>query len=340
MSLDSLKYGYGYNPYSVGTNTDFMSAQYFQGLQNQQQTQPTTSVNFEGRGDADTFNGKGLVLTAAGAGGAAWYAHSKASPFTEGGKFVDDLINAANSNFHDAKRLEIAENLLAAEKAPIFAGEGIRDAQHYDAIKKFAEVGDRTKLTPSQQALVASITDVDAKNIVSRVEPQLNAIKLDDIAKKATEQAREFSLKVTRENIATNNAAKTLVEGLADTATADDIEKLIKENPKSFGITATEEAKIAAEAKTLATGQTKASLLTTIDDELKIFTARETALVDDAGKTLSSYWDDAAKAFKKDTPEAITKGLKNFKWKQAGKWGLIAAGIGLAFNWAFGGNKG
>lgn len=53
---------------------------------------------------------------------------------------------------------------------------------------------------------------------------------------------------------------------------------------------------------------------------------------------MTKYWDDTTKAFKKETPEALTKAFKNFKWNKAAKGGGIAAAAGLVLGLLFGSN--
>ena len=48
------------------------------------------------------------------------------------------------------------------------------------------------------------------------------------------------------------------------------------------------------------------------------------------------YFDTETKTFTKEAPTLFNKALKNFKWKQAGKWGAIAAGALIATDWLFG----
>ncbi len=52
------------------------------------------------------------------------------------------------------------------------------------------------------------------------------------------------------------------------------------------------------------------------------------------------YFDKEAKVFTKEAPSLFNKALKNFKWKQAGKWGAIAAGGLIALDWLSGKFKG
>ncbi len=50
----------------------------------------------------------------------------------------------------------------------------------------------------------------------------------------------------------------------------------------------------------------------------------------------AKYFDTKTKTFTKEAPNLFNKALKNFKWKQAGKWGAITAGALIAINWLFG----
>ena len=56
-------------------------------------------------------------------------------------------------------------------------------------------------------------------------------------------------------------------------------------------------------------------------------------------KNLYANWDKDKKIFggtmEKSLKTACEEGLKNFKWKTAGKWGLVAAGIIAAGTWLF-----
>ena len=56
-----------------------------------------------------------------------------------------------------------------------------------------------------------------------------------------------------------------------------------------------------------------------------------------------NLWDKDKKVFTKgateDITQACTKGLKNFKWKTAGKWGAIVSGADLILGSLFGGGN-
>lgn len=56
----------------------------------------------------------------------------------------------------------------------------------------------------------------------------------------------------------------------------------------------------------------------------------------DKANKYAKYFDAKTKTFTKEAPTLFNKALKNFKWKQAGKWGAITAGTLIAINWLFG----
>ena len=60
-----------------------------------------------------------------------------------------------------------------------------------------------------------------------------------------------------------------------------------------------------------------------------------------AGKigAVSSYIDKTKNVVKESAPQCLQKAFNNFKIKKAGKYGLIAAGVGIAIGWLLGGNK-
>lgn len=53
----------------------------------------------------------------------------------------------------------------------------------------------------------------------------------------------------------------------------------------------------------------------------------------------TTHWDEGAKAFKEGAPKELGEALKNFKWKKAGKAGLIAAGVAIVGKLLFGGKS-
>ena len=53
----------------------------------------------------------------------------------------------------------------------------------------------------------------------------------------------------------------------------------------------------------------------------------------------TTHWDKETKAFKEGAPKELGEALKNFKWKKAGKAGLIAAGVAIVGKLLFGGKS-
>ncbi len=358
----------GLSSYGYGLNDDFMAQQYFKALNNAQAvsqntpaetgadtTQATPGLSFQGGLQADTFqksNNNGLILTTLGTAGAAGAGYYFANPFEKENVFKDRLIKGANTEalakenaaLTDAKILEYA-NAQYKKATKISGGKELSE----DAAKALEKFNKNETLAAAEKKALADAGfkktkkgNFSPKALTTFLENNVQKA-FDKDAKKIVKQINEALAKkdfVKLEEVLSNKkGAKALVEGLEDSAKAADIEKLIKENPTTFGITETEEAKIAKEAKKLAKGKTKATMKTALETQI---TAAENAVKTQRNVlngNLLAQWDKDAKAFKKEAPEAFSKGLKNFKWREAGKWGLIAAGAGLVLNWAFGGNK-
>ena len=83
----------------------------------------------------------------------------------------------------------------------------------------------------------------------------------------------------------------------------------------------------------------KDSFVKSIDNILlKDVGKNSSALVPTKNKygSLTKLFNQEARQFANEAPDFCNKALKNFKWKQAGKWGAIAAGVLLAGNWLLG----
>lgn len=363
MALDSL----GVSNYGYGLNDDFMAQQYFKSLNTQavanqgiaqaapvNTTQNTSGLSFQGGLQTDTFqksNNNGLYLAGLGTLGAAGAGYYFANPFEKENVFKDRLIKGANSeaqlkemgNLVNAKTLEYTQKQYKAAKK-ISGGKELSK----DALKALEKFNNNESLTAVEKKALA---DAGFKTKKGNFSPKALETFLENNVQKALDKDKEKILKEIKETLkkkdfanleevlSNKKGAKALIEGLEDSAKAADIEKLIKENPTRFGITETEEAKIAKEAKKLASGKTKATMKAALEGQI---TAAENAVKNQRNVlngNLLSHWDKDANAFKKEAPEAFSKSLKNFKWREAGKWGLIAAGVGIALNWAFGGDK-
>lgn len=291
----------------------------------------------------------GLKLAAVGgvgAGAGAYFFGDKlgASLTKDGKTFSDDILKAFQGDYVELAKTN-ALNEFATQKNAILTRNGFADAKAYEAIKKYVS-------TPAADrgALAKEITDLvpDAvKNNPTSYEAKLfqtqtaiDNIDVDAIGKQALKDAQAGNLACQQEELANLVKRKSLLEGLPKDANLTQIEEIITKNPKAFGIEKTVEAEIQAEAKTIA--QRYATKTGALAEVTPLVTASENSVKNlrtSLNGQVAAHWDDAAKAFRADAPEALTKAAKNFKWTKAGKYGVIAAGVGLALGWMFGGNK-
>lgn len=166
-----------------------------------------------------------------------------------------------------------------------------------------------------------------------------NPVGKDGLFNKELLIAQNPELAKSFEELSNQNIAKKLLGSLKDGSNADDLTNLIKKNPKAFGITETEESKIADAVKNLINGKDKAGLIKEFENSTTSLKSTIKTMSKNATTELKTFFNEDMKTLTKEAPETIQKALKNVKWKQAGKWGAIALGVGLVLNWAFGGNK-
>lgn len=359
MPVDSLC---NYNPYAMqmpnaGLNNDFMyNATNTQGSQEQlalqqallqggnlQQPQGDT---FQREGSSSSL-GTGLKLAAIGGVGAGagtyFFGDKLGLNMVKDGKFSDDILKAYQKTPKEVALTNALEESARLRKG-IIESQGFT-SKNYEAVKKyvstpFAERGNLPK----------EITDLVPSNVKENpemfkpklfdAEQAISRINAEEITKNALKHAQQGNLSYQIDNLSNLTKRKALLEGLANEATPAQIEELVKANPKVFGIEKTAVEEIANEAKTIAQQYgTKANavneattLVTNAENSVKNI---RTAL----NAQVASHWDDTAKAFRADAPEVLKNATKNFKWSNAGKWGAIAAGIGLALGCIFGGDK-
>ena len=124
--------------------------------------------------------------------------------------------------------------------------------------------------------------------------------------------------KATLRSFLENNAEALGLKGVDDAATKANIDNIMKDKKAYANVKAIIQGKISNQ-ETVVNKATKV-----LDDVFNL-------------------WDKDKKVFTKGTTEditqACTKGLKNFKWKTAGKWGAIVAGAGLVLGSLFGGGN-
>lgn len=357
MAVDST----GFNPYAMqyGLNAqntygqDFMSDA--TGITNPYICQPDatraakqpafTGSNLSGQPAADCYQsssgfGTGVKLALAGGAGTAlgmyYFGGDKVSPFVNG-KFDDQFLKTFEGD-HVAKIGEEYKVLEQSKLNDILRSNGISNEAEYQALKNVAQTGE-----PGSGYLrpLGAGTKEAAQEKLDKINQEFAQVfdKEKELAKVTKEYMRNNSLSGSTEYLKQLRTQETLIRGMKD---SDSLEKLIKDNAKVFGIEATEEAKIAEEARNIASTyrNNKAGALryleeTAIKNQNDIVEGLRTNLTTEANK----YWDDAGKCIREGAPETAKKAFKNFKFTKAGKAGLIAAGVGLVLGWMFGGKS-
>lgn len=363
MSVNSM---YGFNPYMMsqasGLNDDFMAGatglnnQYAQLAQQQalmQQLalqQPTGDTFQKSEGGSGLSTGlQFAAIGGVGAGAGAYFLGDKlGAALTKDGKtFSDDILKAFQGDYKEIAEAKALE-MFKTSKVNRIKASGFASVDEFNAVKEYLAAKDPSKLS----AEIKSKLPADfARNIDSYKQKYTDAIiKLDKlnsdksikiISDRASNLIKSENLACQIENVTNLAARKTLLEGLAKDATPAQIEELIAKNPGAFGITKTAEAEIAQEAKKIAQqlGTDKTSAVKTITNEITNVETKIGGLRKTLNDTVATHWDDTAKAFKESAPSQLKNAAKNFKWSKAGKYGAIAAGVGLVLGWMFGGNK-
>lgn len=342
---------YGFNPYmNTGLNADFMSTATANPYTNPY-ADPYSQLAALQQPTADTFQkseggsglNSGLKLAAVGgvgAGAGAYFFGDKlGASFVKDGKFSDELLRAVENS--PASVEKIAQQRLAQAKTKILKRFNMDD-KTFKALQQYAKAKDVTKLKPEVRQLVQQAginSQAEALTKLTQINADFGKIDLKGLTAKAEKLAEAGSLKGQTAQLAKLQARENLIHTLADNAKKPDIKKLIIENAEQFGIKG-DKTVIEREAERLVeTFKTKQGAIKALKAEVtaqqELVKTTRSAL---NGK-VAGYWDDAAKAFKADAPEALTKAAKNFKWAKAGKFAAIAAGAGLVLGWMFGGNK-
>lgn len=338
MALDSI------NNYRSAYD-DFYAQQYFAQAK-QPQAEKTAFTGYYQQPAADTFQKSGgsglstgllLGTAAGGATGAGTYFFG-ASPLKDG-KVDESLLGSLDDAAYQDALKGKKDELLTNAKQKVLDKYKIKDEKQLEAIKKFVGAEDRTKLPKEVLDLVPDDMRANTKAAKVRLEAatkDIAEIKVDDITKEAEKLVSKDTLKFKAQELADLKSFESKISGLADDIKPADLEKFIKENAKSFGITGDEKA-IETEARRLAT-KGKAELLTSHKAKITNAENAVNTVKENLGKKFTTYWDDSAKALKKETPEALTKAFKNFKWNKAVKGGGIAAAAGLVLGLLFGNN--
>lgn len=318
-----------YNPSGAYQYGDPYSAELQQALANGGLNQP----------QADTFQKSGGIgfipgaIATTGAAGAAYYF---ANPFKEvDGKLQinDKFINNANKEYMKVQYRNARTNTImgAVEKSKL------SEPQTY-AMKKYLNTGKLSEA--NKKALAGVFKDKEGKFSQAELDKYINELaeKNKTDIQIAIENASKQDLAKLNESLANNTKARELLKTLNRDASKEDIVKLVKENPKAFGITATGADNIELAAKLRVGDKGRGALIQEYQQQVKSNKNSIDNITKETKKMIKNGWDKEAKAFSKKTP-FLTKALKKFKWQKAGKWGAIVGGCILAYNFLFGGKK-
>ncbi len=335
------------NPY-LNNNDDFLAQQYFAQQAGQIQGQTQNQPAFQGyqQPQADTFqkSGSGLSTgltlgTIAGAGTGAGIYYLGTNPIKDG-KVNETLIKTTNKEAIKNLKTEAFKELYEQKAKATFDILGVKDLEQYNAIEKLSKATKLEDLPEETKKLLPDSikTPKDAKDLIDLAKPELDKIDKTKLMTQAEKASKRFSLDHNEEQLKKLEGIKAKIDKLPKDAKVADLEKFFIDNAETFKLKGTE-AEIAEKAKKIAAKHgTKEHLLNLyqgrIDDKKEYIKEFKAGLNDEVKK----YWDDTAKAFKKDAPETLTKAYKSFKWNKALKGGGIAAVAGLILGSLFGSN--
>ena len=343
------------NPYASSMNDDFMAqaafgnginqqAAYnygapavFQGAQGLQQ--PTTD-SFEKQGSGSSLTSPLVVGLGVGGATAAGVYKFGTTEQIKDGKAPQNLLNILNKENVKNSQSSNFKNLYDTEAQKIYSQLGIKDSKEFEAIKKLSSV---TKLEALPQEIKAQLpasiqTPADAKALVDLATPKLDKIDKELLTKRANALAKTGSLDFHQSVLKGLEARQAKVKALKTDATVEDLTKFFRANEQEFGIKGTEVQRAAQAEKLAQRFGTQENLLKHFTDRIDRKKARINEINLNLESQFKSHWDDTAKAFKKDAPEALTKAGKNFKLSKAGKYGAIAAAGTFILGALFGSN--
>ncbi len=342
---------YGMNAYNnpyLNNNEDFLAQQYFAQQAGQIQGQTQNQPAFQGyqQPQADTFqkSGSGLTTgltlgTIAGAGTGAGIYYFGTNPIKDG-KVDETLMKNISKESIKSIKEESFKELYKIKAQPTFDMLGVKNLEQYNAIEKLANATKLEDLPEDTKKLLPDSikTPKDAKVLVDLAKPELDKIDKTKLANQAEKALKTMSLDHNEKQLKKLEGIKAKIDKLPKDAKVADLEKFFIDNAETFKLKGTE-AEIAEKAKKIAAKHgTKEHLLnlyqSRIDAKKEYIKQLQTGVTDGVKK----YWDDTAKAFKKDVPEALTKAYKSFKWNKTLKGGGIVAAAGLVLGCLFGNN--
>lgn len=332
-------------------NDDFLAQLYFNRAQNtasgqQVQTNPVIQAganpSFQGGEQGDTFERSAAPTAGAtviGGGGAAGAGYYFAKPVNKDGELAEGLMKALNKQGQKTYFDMATKELLAEAKKPVLDTLEIADEQTYNAIKKLSTSAKFEDLTPAEQALIPDKYKLPstAKDAVDLAEAEFKKIDMKKIQEEVKVAVKDLDLAHQTKLLSEHKVLENKIAALADDVAEADLTKLVKENKKLFNLSGTEDeiaeqaAAIAKKGKAGVAADAKTAL-TMQDEWIK-------GLRQGIKESFLDSFDDTTKTLKKDAPEMVQKALKNFKLKQAGIWGAVAAGTVLVLTTLFGGSK-
>lgn len=329
---------------SQGQGGQSYSPQAMAMMQNQNTGYPQASQNTKG----DTYeksseNNNGIILGGLATLGAAGAGYYKANPF-DNGKFNKDIISGYNKSFIDDYKKTLTNDLTEKEFDKIRKTLGF-SKEEIDIAQKIKDGTKISELSKEEQNALKKMCNGylggQKKNIEALADLYNEAVaKIDTngIAKQVENKASKLDLSKLEENLNKYTSAKTELQGLSEKSTFNDLTQVIKNNSKAFGITETEPEAIERQAKMIAQ-RGRELLMKNVDsvvtDGQKAIKARQSCY----NTKISEMFNPETKQFAKEATDGFKNLFRNFKLKQAGKWGLIAAGGAILLNWAFGGKK-
>ena len=347
------------NPYlmkdSSSMNDDFMAQSVFGDSAQQAALANYANAfkgsNLQGQPTSDTYqassNGGGssigsTLLTGAAIGGAtgAGFYFWGTNPMKDG-KINPSFLEALNKqNVENSAILKFNE-LYKTQVTPIFQKVGIAGVEQYNAVQKLAGL---TKLEDLPQEIRSKLptsiqTPEAAKQAIDQIKPELAKIDTEKLIQKAAKTVRPDSLAFHQTQLRKLQGLESQVKALKPEATVEELTTFFKNNAAAYGLKGTQ-VEVATKAEKLAnTFKTQENLLNNISRRASFKQAHINRINLALEQQFKNHWDEGAKAFKEGAPKELGEALKNFKWKKAGKAGLIAAGVAIVGKLLFGGKS-
>ena len=337
------------NQYATGLNEDFMQQAYFPQDNTYVAQNPMFNLQaMQGQPAQDTFQSSGgrtalgdaaKLAAVAGIGttaGMYYLGGDKVSPFVDG-KIDDKLLKS----LEDQK--ELAENIKKAKlekigniitgtvnnNKPNGAKITVLEDQ-YKAIEEMARTGKWPEATKTPAGLENINQDL-AKKIVERVNKHAKQIE-----KVGQNVVRTTTLSGSSAELNRLNKIMSKLKDLPADITETEFVKHVKKNAKLYDLAEKSEKEIEKEAKRMFK---KGIDGLKADFEGKIESQGKTIETIRKGLREKVTLNDAKTGLAEGTADSVKKAVREFKFKKAGKYGLIAAGVAAVLGFVFGGSK-